>query len=489
MRQVDKMKQPDAIFPCSAASDCIELGAPQQDRARASASNTSKAAAQTLAHRPFAAPSSAGVGGSNLSTLGGQRAEGPRSPSSLQPTRQQELASGYAYFENIYYANRTFLLVSGRGIDTLRWALMSKTESMQRWGEPSRYASQEARGFGRRQVHLNSSELAHASTALSLLPSIMISDFLASFTPHLFHMLENLVGIWATAQTFMIDGSGHAVQPALMLLPQNSIREFSPATLSLIGTLFPGIRVIDRRDLRRLLDGRLVHLGRLVASDRSAADHGGVNQMVTGILLDLLPFMASFKSTILLNAGVGPACITSERTTLTVVDRQQTSHRKFSAGLFEEVQRRLGTAHPRLLVHWVHMQHLSFHEQVQRAAETQILLGVHGNGLSHVLFIRKPGALIEIFPGRNRILAYQQFAEARGIAYYGIEAMSGLVYRDKSCLGRQVAYKGRSRWLPPANCTEEAATINSIISELDVTSLLAHVHAAVVHLEGIEVKD
>ena len=400
-----------------------------------------------------------------------------------RPTRQQELASGYTYFENIYYANRTFLLVRGLATDTVKWALMSQAESMQRWGEPGRYASKEERGFGSRRVHLDSPELVHASASLSLRPSIMISDFLPRLTPHLYHMLENLLGIWATSQMFMINRAGHPIEPALMLLPQNSFSEFSHATLSLVGALFPGIRFIDRKGFSQLFDGHLVHFSRLVASDRSAADHGGVNQMITGIHYDLPPFMTSFTSTILKNAGASPACMSSDKVTLTFIDRQHSSNRRLSAGLSKELLWRLGTAHPRLLVHWVQLQHLPFHQQVLRAAESHILLGVHGNGLSHVLFMRKPGALIEIFPERNRLLAYQQFAEARGVLYYGIESSSGVVYREKSCSGHRIEYNHRLRWLPPANCTIRDATINSIVSHLDVAFLVKLVRAAVINLD------
>ena len=399
----------------------------------------------------------------------------------VQSTRQQQVASGYTYFENMYYANSTFILVRGLEIDSRRWALMSNEESMLRWGEPGRFASREHRGFGSRLINPNASMLVDMPVCTSVSHSIMITDFLPSFNSHLFHMLEHLVGIWATAKTFMVNSSGHSIDPDFIFLPQNSLSEIGDTTQSLVATLFPGCRVLDRETFGKFSSGRLIHFRSLVASDRSAADHGGVNQMITGILPYLPPYMPSFTATVLQNAGARPACLTCDWLTLTFVDRQHSNNRRLSRGLSKELLWRLGTAHPRMLVHWTRFQDLPYHKQVQRASDTHILMGVHGNGLSYSLFIKKPGAVIEIFPGRDRLLAYQQFAEARDLLYFGLESGSGVVHRERSCACRYD--EDRSRLFPPPNCTERHNTINTIINELDLALVIEVVRSAASQVE------
>jgi hypothetical protein len=62
---------------------------------------------------------------------------------------------------------------------------------------------------------------------------------------------------------------------------------------------------------------------------------------------------------------------------------------------------------------------LSFPEQVQIAANTDILLGVHGNGMSHTLFLPQGAALIEIFPENTFRVEYWIFAKIRKLDYFG----------------------------------------------------------------------
>jgi len=121
-------------------------------------------------------------------------------------------------------------------------------------------------------------------------------------------------------------------------------------------------------------------------------------------------------------------------------------------------------------------------EQVHRSAETDILMGVHGNGLSHVLWIRRPGALIEIFPSENRLLAFQQFCEISGLLYYGLEASSGVVHREGSCTSSR---SPNGRWYPPATCRIGDATINQISADLDINHIVCLVYDALFSMQKI----
>jgi len=389
----------------------------------------------------------------------------------FESTRQMQLASGYSYFQNIYFVNRHFVFVKGGyRLDPSQWAIMSEVESRRRWGQPERFARAEVRGFGFRIIDQNATTWWNRSKAISMEPSIMLTDFLPKFTPHLYHLLENFLGIWATCRSFMVNTTGSPVQPKFLLLPQNSIAEFGESSRGLIKSLFPEVRVIDQRDFRILSKDRIVRFSMMVASDRSAADHGGVNQMITGIMAWLPKFVPSMVSTVLQNLGTSHDSSSRSVTTVTFVDRQSSQNRRLAQELSKSLLWLLGTADPRIDVKWTRFELLSFREQVLRASQTDILMGVHGNGLSHVLWIRKPGALIEIFPGSgNRMLAFQQFCETRGLLYYGLEASSGIVYRDGSCTSLQ--HDGR--WYPPTHCGSlNSATMNQIAADLHLNQVV-----------------
>lgn len=60
-------------------------------------------------------------------------------------------------------------------------------------------------------------------------------------------------------------------------------------------------------------------------------------------------------------------------------------------------------------------------QQVRLVAGTDILVGVHGNGLTNALWLRPGGLVLEFFPPGVRHYDYQFFAELTGCGYYGFE--------------------------------------------------------------------
>jgi hypothetical protein len=408
---------------------------------------------------------------------------GAQSTGQVQITRQLQLASGYTYWQNMYLVNRSFVFVQGlHRLDITAWAIMSESESRRRWGDPGRYASHATRGFHAKIVGPSETAEWNWTAPIAVEHTIMITDFIPKFTPHLYHMLENLIGIWATIRAFRINASSLANEPKWLLLPQNVRSELKGSTRELISLMFPGITVVDRNDFRRLSPRRIFYFSIMVASDRSAADHGGVNQMMTGILSRLPHFMPSMVTTVLRNVGWSREHASSAAITVTFVDRQASQNRRLGREHSKNLLWLLGTADPRIRVHWTRFELLSLREQILKAAETDVLVGVHGNGLSHVLWIRKPGALVEILPGRgNRLLAFQQFCEIRGLLYYGIETSSGVVYREGSCTSHQQG----NRWYPPEGCTVDAPTINQIATDLDLSHIVCLVYDALYNMQKI----
>lgn len=75
---------------------------------------------------------------------------------------------------------------------------------------------------------------------------------------------------------------------------------------------------------------------------------------------------------------------------------------------------------PDVELHVVDFAKMTFHEQIRQVAHTDILIGVHGNGLSHLLFLPPNSSVIELFPPDNHHLDYRVFAATRGLDYYGI---------------------------------------------------------------------
>jgi hypothetical protein len=74
---------------------------------------------------------------------------------------------------------------------------------------------------------------------------------------------------------------------------------------------------------------------------------------------------------------------------------------------------------------------LPWSEQVRHAAGLDLLAGVHGNGLTNLLWLPPHAAVIEFFPPGARRYDYQMMAEIAGVSYFGFEPSDhGHVFRD-----------------------------------------------------------
>jgi hypothetical protein len=66
---------------------------------------------------------------------------------------------------------------------------------------------------------------------------------------------------------------------------------------------------------------------------------------------------------------------------------------------------------------------LPWDQQVRMVAAHDVLVGVHGNGLTNALWMRPGSLVLEFFPHGARHYDYQFFAELCGLTYFGFDGM------------------------------------------------------------------
>ncbi len=71
---------------------------------------------------------------------------------------------------------------------------------------------------------------------------------------------------------------------------------------------------------------------------------------------------------------------------------------------------------------------MSWSEQVVASASSDVMIGVHGNGLTNLLWIEPGGVVIELFPDGFHQYDYQMYSELAGLHYYGLEG--DRIHRD-----------------------------------------------------------
>jgi len=50
------------------------------------------------------------------------------------------------------------------------------------------------------------------------------------------------------------------------------------------------------------------------------------------------------------------------------------------------------------IVNGVQLERLDFHDQIELISRTDMLIGMHGAGLSHILYLPQTSGVIELFP-------------------------------------------------------------------------------------------
>ncbi|KAI1149474.1 hypothetical protein F4825DRAFT_51573 [Nemania diffusa] len=104
---------------------------------------------------------------------------------------------------------------------------------------------------------------------------------------------------------------------------------------------------------------------------------------------------------------------------VTFVKRRDSRRLKNQDALFAE----LGRRNPHISLQMVDFAAVPFSEQVRIARETDILVGAHGAGLTHLMFMRQnDGAVVEIQPKGLDHHGYKNVAGMRGLGYFRVHA-------------------------------------------------------------------
>lgn len=104
---------------------------------------------------------------------------------------------------------------------------------------------------------------------------------------------------------------------------------------------------------------------------------------------------------------------------ITFIDRKETRRVQDTAALLTHARSTLARSNLDVHIRAIDFATLSFREQIALARQTDILVGVHGAGLTHTLFMKQDmGALIEIFPEGFELRCFRAMARDRGLEYY-----------------------------------------------------------------------
>ncbi|KAG8888546.1 hypothetical protein FRB98_007411 [Tulasnella sp. 332] len=266
-----------------------------------------------------------------------------------------------------------------------------------------------------------------------------VSNDPPQFSGHYYHFTaEIFLGLWRTYSTLdqdiTADGKTSLPAPTRLIMPHcphdRNWHDKAGINHIVLRAAFPSLTFEYMSDWEeRALTGRPVIMDRVVLTGRTTA-HRAKNFSIDdkiGAVACRLPasphWWTPIRRNVVAFAGAGKLPPPTERPVITYISRQgrgrsldPKSHESLVKAL-RELESKYGYE-----VNIVVMEKFTKLEQIWLAARTTILIGVHGNGLTSLLWMQpNPSAtVIEIFFANGFASDYQVPARDVGIEHYGV---------------------------------------------------------------------
>jgi Glycosyltransferase 61 len=165
-------------------------------------------------------------------------------------------------------------------------------------------------------------------------------------------------------------------------------------------------------------DSRFAWADGMIKIERFGCNNGGINK-------PWQMFIDSFPATLwhnsIIHSGLTPTLEQESSPTKFVacyIDRQNTDRKlpdEHHSWLVETLQ-----SHASVLFLPLHMEEYSALEQIQKASRCDLMVGMHGNGLTHSLWMKPGGYVVEFFWKYNFQYDYATAAQLMKHQYLGI---------------------------------------------------------------------
>lgn len=250
--------------------------------------------------------------------------------------------------------------------------------------------------------------------------TLMFVDHSREFLCHYFHFLEHLLGIWE----FGGCEERENVRRIILCGEEDKNDDFdwrgaNQISQKLLRALFPHAEVFTLKKFKEKHPRPLL-FHRVLLSSRKASykdpECGKINKMLGGIWSSLSSEkLEILRSLVFSHCGV---VVEQDRR----CPRITYLHRNPPRRLEPKLEKRLLSSISDLVgftIPVTDLAKISFEEQMRIIANTDVLISVHSNGLSHIPFLPSHAIVIELFPPDCFQWDYLVFSKIRRINYWG----------------------------------------------------------------------
>lgn len=122
------------------------------------------------------------------------------------------------------------------------------------------------------------------------------------------------------------------------------------------------------------------------------------------------------------------------RKVITYVTRKHDGSRKFHPDTEKELEAALMSLYSSYVVNIINLGGMPFRKQVELVSKSDVLVGIHGNGFTHAIWMSPGASLIEIFPYSCFSRGYELVARLMGLEYYAVQ--NDRVFRGPEIVAR-----------------------------------------------------
>lgn len=286
--------------------------------------------------------------------------------------------------------------------------------------------------------------------------SVVFLDFQHSYIRHYHHAIEHIIA--AVNALTVANINPRDVKFVLMCFPGDDIKNGSPELMSeyAMKQIFYNARVLYSNQFKSFLNTTNTVLSKVVVSDRrmvASEIYKKTGKMLAGQLwtapMAWVNAVDTVRNRLLSDASKG----SPGKMYITVPRRKGT--REMPQELFDSLIAKLQSLYgSEFIVSGVYHDKLTNAEQMQQALQTAAVIGVHGNALTHLVWMPRGSCVVEIFPKTCVLKCYSTLSHFANISYTAVSGHSGQLIRNEAWEALPVSNK---------DCNEN-------VKEFDLTS-------------------
>ncbi len=245
-----------------------------------------------------------------------------------------------------------------------------------------------------------------------------------SMQPHYFHFCEEFILGWSFAKHL----EKAPIQTIVFPDTENWKGRFHDINQKIIQSILPNVQILSASQFEEISNQYLVQFEDAIIIDRHACHKSAQVNEFNKMVIAHQPIIKKEYIREIRDAVYKELRTYKKLPTKPTITYIQRSNYRYLEPEFErKLLDEIASVFPDYRLNIVRFENFSYPEQLQIIRNTNILIGAHGNGLTHQIFLPDNSMVIELFPKGAYAMDYQLLGELVGHQYFAIDPSEGVI--------------------------------------------------------------